>query len=644
MSIRKKWIGDDQIDGSKIRLLNNQSLTSNNALGSEVELFKLDGDNKLQMLVAPQVSSDPTAANELARKAYVDAAVAGATITIAQTRFVTTTGNDSTGDGSLAKPFATISAALAAITDASPTKRYAIKVSAGNYTESAGLQLKPNVFVIGDDTRLTRITGAVSLHSSFSGSSDHRSGFSNVVLVSAVDLNWATVTSAAGKIYCRGVIFNSTVSLYGHNNASAQAGFDQCQFFGVLTISGINVGTYVDNFHFANLVLNQHPNGGMATIVNALGCRFANITATAAVNDFGRRISIFAAGCFIENLTLDGPATYADLSNDSTPKTALNKLNGGNVVYTNKVSPGGVQPDDNNSRYIGDFGKQWFFNFAYVHASTGTDLYLTSAASSFGPDSAGRSIFINPDGYGLNANVNGGNIVLETAAVSGTGVKGKVDLKARQLDMNDVKIVELADGVDAKDAVNKSQLDVVAGAAAAAQDDVDALDLRVGAAEDAIEVLNGDASVVGSVDKKVADAISSVVGAAPEAFDTLKEIADWIAADETGTAAIVSQLGDHETRISDLETDVAGLLAASESHERIVLDATMIANGYVDLAATPKAGAVPKVLVYPDRLWLVPTDDFSRVGARITWNTATVGPGGEEALVVGDIIHVWYAV
>ena len=70
----------------------------------------------------------------------------------------------------------------------------------------------------------------------------------------------------------------------------------------------------------------------------------------------------------------------------------------------------------------------------------------------------------------------------------------------------------------------------------------------------------------------------------------------------------------------------------------------MIANGYIDLAATPKTGSTTKLLVYPDRLWLAPTDDFTRAGARITWNTASVGPGGEEALVEGDIVHIWYVV
>jgi hypothetical protein len=120
---------------------------------------------------------------------------------------------------------------------------------------------------------------------------------------------------------------------------------------------------------------------------------------------------------------------------------------------------------------LGDWGKQWMFNFAYVHGSAGTDMYLLSAMENYDPegDSAGRSIFINPDAYGLQANVSGGNIELETAAVSGTGVKGKVQIKARELDMTSVKITNLADGTDAQDAVSKSQLEAAISAIPAAQ-------------------------------------------------------------------------------------------------------------------------------------------------------------------------------
>lgn len=343
-----------------------------------------------------------------------------------------------------------------------------------------------------------------------------------------------------------------------------------------------------------------------------------------------------------------------------------------------------------------------------------------------------------------------------------------------------------SDPVNANELARKAYVDAeVAGV----QGEVDAVEGRMDSAESAISTLNGNSSVSGSVDFKVAAAIDGILNGVDGAYDTLKEIADYIAGDAAAGASMLSQLGDHESRLDTLEgqnldsrlstaegeidtlqsdliavenqadltetnlmlldgrvttaesdidslegrmstaegeiagqgtrltdaeadivtlnnfmddagprltaaegdidsletrmnavegdvgilqssmataegaidavearldtaesdidalqSDVAALQGSSEQHERIVLTSQMISNGYIDLAQSPKAGTTPKLLVYPDRLWLVPTDDFTRVNARITWNVASVGPSGEEALVAGDIVHVWYVV
>ncbi len=659
MAIKKKWIGNDQIDGSKINLLNNQALTARNAANDEIEILKVDADDKLQMLLVPEVSSDPVSDNQLTRKSYVDAAIAAATIDIAQSMYVAADGNDTTGDGSLAKPFATVSGAMAAITDAAPSKRYAVHVAPGNYTEPSGLALKANVFVIGADMRLVRITGAVSMDSSFSGSADNRSGFTNVTLISAVNLNWQTVTSAAGKIYCRNVLFNSTVNLYGHNNAIAQAAFDQCLMFGAMTVSGINIGTYTDNVHYSSIALNQHPNGGMATILNAVGCNFGTVTATASVNDFNRRCSLFFKSCFVDALTVDGPATYADMTNDSVPRLQANSANGGNLIYLSPVSPGGLSPDGNNSRYIGDFGKQWFFNFAYVHASSGTDMYVMSTASSFGADSAGRSIYILPDGYGLNANVSGGDIVLETAAVSGTGVRGKLDISARTIEVNSAQIKELADGTDAQDAVTKAQLDLKLDSSEVGLSVASLVDGKIPssqlpaiaitetfvvnseAAMLALDAQIGDVAVRTDLSKSyiLAEAPASTLGnwqellSPSDAVQSVNGQVGIVVLDSDDVAEGTSNLYFTDARAKDVAT-------AIQKHERIVLSATDITNGYIEVAED--IIGTPMVINGPSRIPLLPTDDFTVTGKRISWNPASVGPGGEEALTEDEIIHVYY--
>jgi hypothetical protein len=392
---------------------------------------------------------------------------------IAQTKVVSKGGSDVTGDGSLSKPYATIAAAMASIADASPTKRYAIKVEAGAYTEGA-LTLKPNVFVIGDLKEAVRVTAtSVAMDATFNQASsiDSRSGMARIILNGACTFDWLAVNSAAGKLYFTEVSFGSAVTMNGGTNAIAQAQFDSCQFFGTLTVSGINVGSFKDNICFGNVNLNQHPNGGMATILNAFGGHIGGtLTLTTTVDNFGRRCSAFLRGMYIENLVVDGISSYADADLISQGKSVPQLLNGGQLIamtprVNHDLETKMLKPLANNSHNSGDWGKQWMFNFAYVHASAGTDMYILSAMENYDPagDTAGKTIFIQPDAYGLQANANGGNIELETAAVSGTGIRGKVKINARELDMSSKQIKSLADATDAQDAVTKAQLDAAIG-------------------------------------------------------------------------------------------------------------------------------------------------------------------------------------
>lgn len=392
---------------------------------------------------------------------------------IAQTKIVSKGGSDVTGDGTLSKPFATIAAAMASITDATPSKRYAIKVEAGAYTEGA-LTLKPNVFVIGDLKEAVRVTAtSVAMDASFNqpSSIDSRSGMARIILTGACNFDWLAVNSAAGKLYFTEVSFGSAVTMNGGTNAIAQAQFDSCQFFGTLTVSGINVGSFKDNICFGNVNLNQHPNGGMATILNAFGGHIGGtLTLTTTVDNFGRRCSAFLRGMYIENLVVNGISSYADADLISQGKSAPQLLNGGQLIamtprVNHDLETKMLKPLANNSHNSGDWGKQWMFHFAYVHASAGTDMYILSAMENYDPagDTSGKTIFIQPDAYGLQANANGGNIELETAAVSGTGVRGKVKINARELDMSSKQIKALADGTDAQDAVTKAQLDAAIG-------------------------------------------------------------------------------------------------------------------------------------------------------------------------------------
>lgn len=76
---------------------------------------------------------------------------------------------------------------------------------------------------------------------------------------------------------------------------------------------------------------------------------------------------------------------------------------------------------------------------------------------------------------------------------------------------------------------------------AATYDDTE-IKAKVQANTNAIGVLNGEATVEGSVKKTVADEIAKVIADAPESFDTLKEISDWISSHSDDAAAMNSAI------------------------------------------------------------------------------------------------------
>lgn len=76
---------------------------------------------------------------------------------------VSTKGDDSTGSlGSVAKPFLTVNAAMAAVTDATEDNQYSLYIDAGTYTLSSPIIWKPFVNIIGSGPRATRIISPAS--------------------------------------------------------------------------------------------------------------------------------------------------------------------------------------------------------------------------------------------------------------------------------------------------------------------------------------------------------------------------------------------------------------------------------------------------------------------------------------------------
>lgn len=88
-----------------------------------------------------------------------------------------------------------------------------------------------------------------------------------------------------------------------------------------------------------------------------------------------------------------------------------------------------------------------------------------------------------------------------------------------------------------------------------------ALEGRVAANEEAIELLNGTAQQTGSVANTVAVEIAKVVGEgnAAAAFDTIVEIATYLSQHETDVVGMNNKINANETAIGTLQTDLGNL-------------------------------------------------------------------------------------
>lgn len=91
-------------------------------------------------------------------------------------------------------------------------------------------------------------------------------------------------------------------------------------------------------------------------------------------------------------------------------------------------------------------------------------------------------------------------------------------------------------------------------------DDTKGLVKQVADNKAAIETLNGDKNVAGSV----AHQIAQIVAGADESFDTLREIADWITTHKTDAATMNSQINTNKDDISDLKTKVGDTSVADQ--------------------------------------------------------------------------------
>lgn len=123
---------------------------------------------------------------------------------------------------------------------------------------------------------------------------------------------------------------------------------------------------------------------------------------------------------------------------------------------------------------------------------------------------------------------------------------------------------------------------------------VDALEGRVAANEDAIEVLNGNADVAGSVDAKIAAAVAALMENPDETLNSIKELVDWT----QDHAADALEMSNNVTANANAIAALQGLVGEENVADQIadaIADALNLDSGAKYALAADLAAAIVRI-------------------------------------------------
>ncbi|HUR99860.1 MAG TPA: hypothetical protein VMZ26_17485 [Pyrinomonadaceae bacterium] len=237
-------------------------------------------------------------------------------------RYVSKSGSDTSGDGSIGNPYLTVQTALAAITDASGSNLYTIFIGPGSYTMGASQVLSPFVSYQGSGK------GVTSLQPSSGGFSIPLNLNTTAALVEFSDIQLpsnVTITRTAGGTS----VFN-------------EIHFTNCRLFGAISYTGTgdirDVGGFSTN---GDDLYMRDCEGLFATVTTAgtvghiQGCFLGNVThSDTGVDASGQGFVMNLNNNRIGNFAISGAA----LANLFNTRNSRYTLNGTSVAISSDVS------------------------------------------------------------------------------------------------------------------------------------------------------------------------------------------------------------------------------------------------------------------------------------------------------------------
>ena len=264
---------------------------------------------------------------------------------------VAKSGNDSTADGSVSKPFLTVQAAMqyawtkyvAPVGPQPPFVRPCVVVNAGTYNDGS-LILPPNVTVMGDGVLSTRIIGTWGIDARWTNvpgdNNDCRGAWINCSLWGsedatqpALNINFDTFNAGQGQLWALNVewVGSVTISEKLTNPTSNDVRLQACIFFGDVTLEGIPCLLSACDGE-GSLIFNQLQGGGADNTGVTSGGSWGNITINATNGAPDAPVYNLTFGHAVQPggvLTLNGQYSLIQAVDDSIPLQTNIALVGG---------------------------------------------------------------------------------------------------------------------------------------------------------------------------------------------------------------------------------------------------------------------------------------------------------------------------
>ena len=263
-----------------------------------------------------------------------------------QAVYVNVAGNDTTGNGTYDRPYASIGKALTSITDSSSAKPYIVHIEAGTYSES-GLEIPVWVFLVGSEQQPTKVidsSGSIKINSASFGSGSERIGMSNLNLINSTGITidfQAIGGSGANDFYFDNLQVIGPIIIRGRGSDTGT--IFNCRFFGTYTSSCGQ--EYWSGGYLANTgTFNTSGVTSVDTSPEFVGVQFfGNLSFTSSGSGNTMTAELIASQVS-GTLTVDQATTTVSADSMSLNAGTLSQTNGGVIAYLDVAKYVGYTP------------------------------------------------------------------------------------------------------------------------------------------------------------------------------------------------------------------------------------------------------------------------------------------------------------